>query len=54
MNEKRRDNRGRILHQGEFQMPDGRYRFKYVDLMGREKVIYSIRLGVDFMLKYAI
>lgn len=44
MNEKRRDNRGRILHQGEFQMPDGRYRFKYVDLMGREKVIYSIRL----------
>ncbi len=29
MSEKRRDKRGRILHNGEMQMPDGRYRFKY-------------------------
>ena len=25
MSEKRRDNKGRILHNGEFQMKDGRY-----------------------------
>ena len=31
MSEKRRDNRGRILHNGEVQLSDGRYRFKYVD-----------------------
>ena len=29
MSEKRRDNRGLILHNGEMQMPDGRYNFKY-------------------------
>lgn len=42
--EKRRDNKGRILHNGEMQMPDGRYRFKYVDSDGIEKVVYSWRL----------
>ena len=31
MSEKRRDHRGRILHNGEIQLSDGRYRFKYVD-----------------------
>ena len=31
MSEKRRDHRGRILHNGEMQLSDGRYRFKYVD-----------------------
>lgn len=30
MSEKRRDHRGRILHNGEIQLSDGRYRFKYV------------------------
>jgi len=44
MSEKRRDNRGRILHNGEMQMSDGRYRFKYLDLFGKEKVVYSWRL----------
>ncbi len=44
MSEKRRDRRGRILHNGEMQMPDGRYRFKYVDENGKEKAIYSWRL----------
>ena len=29
MSEKRRDNRGRILHNGEMQMPDGRYTLLY-------------------------
>ena len=44
MSEKRRDNKGRILHNGEMQMPDGRYRFKYVDLNGEERVEYSWKL----------
>ena len=41
MSEKRRDSRGRILHNGEMQMSDGRYRFKYLDTFGKEKVVYS-------------
>ena len=44
MSEKRRDNRGRILHNGEIQLSDGRYRFKYVDEMGKECCVYSWRL----------
>lgn len=44
MSEKRRDKKGRILHNGEIQMQDGRYRFKYVDENGVEKAIYSWRL----------
>lgn len=44
MSEKRRDKKGRILHNGEYQMPDGRYRFKYIDSDGREKAVYSLRL----------
>lgn len=44
MSEKRRDHRGRILHNGEIQLSDGRYRFKYVDEMGKERCIYSWRL----------
>lgn len=44
MSEKRRDNRGRILHNGEIQKSDGRYRFKYLDINGQEKMIYSVRL----------
>lgn len=47
MSEKRRDNRGRILHNGEIQMADGRYRFKYVDENGTEKSVYSWRLDHD-------
>lgn len=41
MSEKRRDNKGRILHNGEMQMANGRYRFKYVDTFGKEKFVYS-------------
>ena len=44
MSEKRRDYRGRILHNGEIQLSDGRYRFKYVDEMGKECCVYSWRL----------
>lgn len=43
MSEKRRDKRGRILHNGEMQMPDGRYRYKY-DEDGKVKYVYSWRL----------
>ena len=40
MSEKRRDNRGRFLHNGESQRQDGRYAYKYKDLNG----VYSWRL----------
>ena len=40
----RKDDKGRNLHTGEFQMPDGRYRFKYTDSDGKRKVVYSMRL----------
>ena len=44
MSEKRRDNRNRILHEGEYQRADGRYRFRYIDEDGKEKNVYSWRL----------
>ena len=44
MSEKRRDNRGRILRNGEIQMSDGRYRYKYVDTFGETHYVYSWRL----------
>ncbi|MBQ0018510.1 MAG: site-specific integrase [Clostridiales bacterium] len=44
MSEKRRDKRGRILRNGEMQLPNGKYRFKYVDNLGKERFLYSWRL----------
>ena len=44
MSEKRRDNKNRILHNGEIQKEDGRYRFKYQDINGRTSYVYSWRL----------
>ena len=41
---KRKDKKGRNLHIGEVQLADGRYRFKYVDIDGQERCIYSNRL----------
>lgn len=41
MSEKRRDNRGRILHTGEVQLSTGQYRYKYVDNYGDERYCYS-------------
>jgi integrase len=41
---KRRDNRGRNLKDGEDQMPDGRYRFRYLDKSGKRQALYSWRL----------
>ena len=42
MSEKRRDNRNRILHEGEYQRADGRYRFRYVDIFMEMKEIYIV------------
>lgn len=42
--EKRRDNRGRVLHNGETQRPDGRYMFRYTDGCGERRAVYSWRL----------
>ena len=44
MSEKRRDSKNRILHNGETQMTDGRYRYRYVDANGIQQNIYSWRL----------
>ena len=44
MSEKRKDAQGRILRNGEMQLADGRYRFKYIDADGKEKYVYSWRL----------
>ena len=44
MSEKRRDNRNRILREGEYQRTDGRYRYRYIDEDGKEKNVYSWRL----------
>ena len=44
MDKKRKDNKGRILHNGEVQLADGKYRYKYVDETGKERFLYSWRL----------
>ena len=44
MSNKRKDNKGRVLHNGEYQQKDGRYRYKYYDGTGKERYLYSWRL----------
>lgn len=44
MSEVRRDNRNRKLKDGESQLSDGRYRFRYKDTDGTSRDIYSWRL----------
>lgn len=41
MSEKRRDNRKRILRDGEYQRTDGKYRNRYIDEDGKEKNVYQ-------------
>ena len=41
MSEKRRDNRKRILRNGESQKPNGLYVYKYYDNYGKPKFLYS-------------
>lgn len=45
MSVKRKDNKGRILLIGESQRKDGRYAYKYKDIYGKTKFIYSWRLN---------
>lgn len=44
MSAKRRDNRNRILRNGESQRKDGRYMYKYIDNAGNAKYVYSWKL----------
>ena len=44
MSEKRRDNKGRILKNGESQRKDCRYLYKYIDKYGKVKSVYSWKL----------
>jgi Site-specific recombinase XerD len=44
MAEKRKDSKGRNLKDGENQMPDGRYRYRYNDKSGQRHAIYSWQL----------
>lgn len=44
MSEKRKDSKGRILRNGEVQRADGKYMFRYVDVSGKRKSVYSWKL----------
>ena len=44
MSEKRKDNKNRVLKEGEGQYSDGRYYYKYKDVTGKWKYIYSWKL----------
>ena len=41
---KRKDNKGRNLRNGEAQLPDGRYQFRYTDEAGQRRTVYSWKL----------
>ena len=41
MSEKRRDSKNRILRRGESQRKDGRYVYKYIDIDGKTRFVYS-------------
>lgn len=44
MSEKSRDNKGRLLQDGERQRKDGRYEFRYIDKEGNRRSVYSWKL----------
>ena len=44
MSVKRRDNKNRVLRNGESQRKDGRYAYTYVDANGKQKFLYSWKL----------
>lgn len=44
MSIKRKDNKGRILRDGEIQKADGRYEYRYNDVKGVRRSLYSWRL----------
>lgn len=44
MPDKRRDNKGRLLRNGEVQRTDGKYMFRYTDREGKRQTVYSWKL----------
>lgn len=44
MPDKRKDSKGRTLRNGETQLPDGRYKFRYTDESGERRTVYSWKL----------
>ena len=44
MTAKRRDNKNRVLRNGESQRADGRYAYKYTDANGQTRFVYSWKL----------
>ncbi len=44
MSEKRRDSKGRVLRIGEVQRADGKYMYRYTNMYGERKTIYSWKL----------
>lgn len=45
MPEKRKDNKNRILHTGESQRKDGTYMYRYTNVNGKRKYVYSDNLN---------
>lgn len=41
---RRKDNKGRVLNEGEIQRSDGRYAYQYKDALGNRKTVYSWKL----------
>ena len=44
MSEKRRDTKGRILHEGEYQEKDGSYTYRFTDRNKKRKKLTSTAL----------
>ena len=44
MSEKRRDNKNRVLRNGESQRKDGRYAYKYTNTFGKVQFVYAWKL----------
>lgn len=44
MSEKRKDDKGRVLKDGESQRKDGRYQYRYTDMKGKRRCVYSLSL----------
>ena len=44
MSDKKRDHKGRILRTGERQREDGRYEYRYRDIKGETRSVYSWKL----------
>lgn len=47
---KRRDKKGRLLNAGEYQKENGMYEYRYKDIRGKQRSVYSWRLTASDML----